>query len=288
MTEMHNKVNHRRYSDQRPLTTVDGVTIRHKGMTEHFNWLDTLCGPGALAGSGPALLLGLLMAGIAGSVVHCAPMCGPFVLGQVSDRLARIPAARLCESARLSSALLLPYHAGRLTTYTALGALGACAGAAPRSGGWLGVLPALLLLVAAMLFFGHALARLAPGLRPVLPVLDHAAPGWASLVRRLAGKVDRNRPGGGFLLGVALGFLPCGLLYAAIAAAAATGSAGGGSLAMLAFGLGTVPSLVAVGVAGQAAGRAWHRGVAVAAPVVLLANAVLLGAMAWQRFAAAA
>ncbi len=248
-------------------------------MTEHFAWLDTLCGPGAIAGSGPALLLGLLLAGAAGSVAHCAPMCGPFVLGQVSDRLARIPAARLCESARLSSALLLPYHAGRLTTYAALGALAAAAGSVPPTGGWLGAVPGLLLLIAALLFLGQALARLAPGMRPALP----APPGWTRLVRRFAGQVDRSRPGGGFLLGVALGFLPCGLLYAAIAAAAATGSPAGGALAMLAFGLGTVPGLIAVGVAGQAAGRAWHRGVAVAAPVLLLANAALLGAMAWQR-----
>ena len=107
-------------------------------------------------------------------------------------------------------------------------------------------------------------------------------------MRRLAAGANRSRPGGGFLLGAALGFLPCGLLYAAIAAAAAAGSAAAGALAMVAFGCGTVPGLVAVGVAGQAAGRAWHRGVAVAAPLVMLANAALLGAMAWARLAALA
>jgi uncharacterized protein len=45
---------------------------------------------------------------------------------------------------------------------------------------------------------------------------------------------------------------------------------------MAAFGLGTVPSLVVVGVAGQAAGRRWQRASASAAPVVMLLNAVLL------------
>ena len=52
---------------------------------------------------------------------------------------------------------------------------------------------------------------------------------------------------------------------------------------MIAFGLGTVPSLMVVGVAGQAAGRSWNRGVTAAAPVVMALNAVLLLVLAWQR-----
>jgi hypothetical protein len=257
-------------------------------MTEHLAWLAALCGPGGIAGSGPALLLGLLAAGAAGGVAHCAAMCGPFVLGQVSDRLARVPLEQLRESARLSRALLLPYHSGRLTTYAALGALAGQAGTASGAGIVPGALPAFLLAFAAVLFLCHALARLAPGLRRVLPVLERAPPAWTRGVRRLATRVDRSRPGGGFLLGAALGFLPCGFLYAAIAAAAAAGGATSGALAMLAFGLGTVPGLVIVGVAGHAAGRAWHRGIAVAAPLIMLANAAMLGAMACQRFAALA
>jgi sulfite exporter TauE/SafE len=54
---------------------------------------------------------------------------------------------------------------------------------------------------------------------------------------------------------------------------------------MLSFGLGTVPALVAVGIAGQAAGRRWHRGVAAAAPVVMLLNATLLIVLALRDFA---
>ncbi len=255
-------------------------------MTEHLAWLVALCGAGSTADTRPALLLGLLAAGAAGGVAHCAAMCGPFVLGQVSDRLARIPVERLCEATRLSSGLLLPYHGGRLATYAVLGALAGEAGTASGAGILPGALTPLLLTVAALLFLCHALARLAPGLLHVLPVLERAPPAWARGLRRLAGKVDRNRPGGGFLLGAALGFLPCGFLYAAIAAAAAVGGASGGALAMLAFGLGTVPGLVIVGVAGHAAGRIWQRGIAVAAPLIMLANAALLGAMAFQRIAA--
>jgi sulfite exporter TauE/SafE len=53
-----------------------------------------------------------------------------------------------------------------------------------------------------------------------------------------------------------LGWLPCGLVYGALTAAAFAGSPAGGAAAMLAFGLGTLPWLLAVGV-GAARLRAW-------------------------------
>ena len=104
------------------------------------------------------------------------------------------------------------------------------------------------------------------------------------IARRPAGHAPspgwRSTPSGGYPLGVVLGFLPCGFLYAALTTTAASGSPLLGALGMLAFGLGTVPALVAVGVAGHAAGRRWQRGVAVAAPVAMLLNAALLTALA--------
>ena len=85
------------------------------------------------------------------------------------------------------------------------------------------------------------------------------------------------------MLGVALGFLPCGFLYAALAAASASARPVLGAAAMVAFGLGTAPALMVVGVAGHAAGRRWQRGVTAAAPVLMALNAVLLLALAWER-----
>ncbi len=54
---------------------------------------------------------------------------------------------------------------------------------------------------------------------------------------------------------------------------------------MVAFGLGTVPSLVAVGIAGQAAGRRWQRATASIAPAVMLLNAALLTVLAVRAIA---
>lgn len=237
----------------------------------------------AWCGAGGPTLPGLLLAGAAGGVMHCGPMCGGFVLGQVADRLAALPAARICERTRLSSALLLPYHAGRLTTYAGLGALAASLGAAAGRQPWFGALSAALLLTGALLFLLHAAGRLWPSLRRGLPALERAPRGWAKLFGAATRRIDRTRWSGGLLLGLALGFLPCGLIYAALAIAAAAGDAAHGALAMLAFGLGTVPTLVSVGLAGHLAGRRWYRLPQRLAPAIMLGNAALLLLLAWER-----
>lgn len=177
-------------------------------------------------------------------------MCGGFVVGQVSDRVARLPSAHLSECQRLRAASLPHYHLGRLTTYSALGAVAGGGGLALRGmGGNAGV----FLLVGAVLL--------------VLQATRHLQPGFTLPLRRTLR---------GYPLGVALGFLPCGILYAALAAAASTASPLFGALAMLCFGLGTVPALFAVGVLGAAAGHRFRRGLATLTPVVLLCNAGLL------------
>ena len=216
-------------------------------MDAGFSAFLALCTPGVVQGS---LLGGLFVAGAAGSVMHCVPMCGGFVLGQVSDRMARLPSAHLRECQRLRAASLTPYHLGRITTYTVLGFfMGGGGLVIQRLGGSTGV----FLLIGAALLVLQAARRLRPGF--ALP-----------LTRTLRG----------YPLGVALGFLPCGILYAALAAAAATGSPLYGAVAMFCFGLGTIPALVAVGLLGAAAGHRFHRGVAALTPAVLLFNAGLL------------
>src|SRR5664279_4079505 len=88
-------------------------------MVQFAAWCGT---PGAVGGGmAGSIAAGMLLAGAAASPMHCAPMCGGFVLGQVSDRMARLPSAHLSECQRLRAASLTPYHLGRLSTYTALG-----------------------------------------------------------------------------------------------------------------------------------------------------------------------
>jgi len=234
--------------------------------------LAMLCGPDQAA-RGVWLVPALLLAGLSGSVVHCTAMCGPFVLGQAADRMARLPAGRLCEAARLRSGLLLPYHAGRIATYAALGAAAGLLGSARMPA----ALPAVLMTLAGLAFLGLAVGRAQPRLLAgVMPALA-GGPAFSSL----AGPIARF---GGLPLGLALGFLPCGMVYAALAASAAAGPLLGAA-AMLAFGLGTVPALMAVGVLGHAAARRWQGATRAAAPWLLGANGALLLALAWRGLA---
>ena len=244
---------------------------------ENLQWLGSLCTADTALQGG--LLLGLFAAGAAGSIVHCGPMCGVFVLGQVSERMARLPSERLCERQRIGSGLLLPYHLGRLTTYAGLGAL--AAGSAEVFGhlSWFGDLSAVLLTIAALLFLTQALGRFLPAMGE----LSRPPRFWGRLIGIFAWRIPRGSLFGGYLLGVALGFLPCGFLYAALTAAAASARPVIGAMAMVAFGSGTAPVLMVIGVAGHAAGRRFSQGVVVAAPVVMVLNAVLLLVLAWNR-----
>ncbi len=218
---------------------------------------DLLAFCGALPVSGGSVLA-LFLAGLLGGPAHCGAMCGGFVLGQVADRMATVPIGGLCEWRRLADGALLPYHLGRLATYAALGAL-LGAGSAAILPHWMG---SALLLLGALLFLLRGFARVPAG--------------WSRVVAGMAGRVGGNR----FLLGAVLGFLPCAFLYAALAIAASGRSATAGALGMVAFGLGTVPTLVAVGIAGQVAGRRWQGRIARWSPALMAVNAMLLVALA--------
>ncbi|MCQ4159831.1 sulfite exporter TauE/SafE family protein [Roseomonas sp. GC11] len=232
-------------------------------------------GPGGLA----ALMGALFLAGLAGGVTHCAGMCAPFVLAQAAAGAERGMGGPFL--ARLAGAALLPYHAGRMLGYAMLGGLaGGIAGLVEGQLGWPRLLLAGLLALAALLMLGQASARLAVSLR---------WPGWlphprlpAVAARRVSALLAA--PGGwrGVGLGLMLSALPCGLLYGALAGAAASGSVLAGMLAMAAFCLGTVPALVAVAMVGRFFGRRAGPQLRLASAALFALNAIMLAALAWR------
>jgi sulfite exporter TauE/SafE len=82
------------------------------------------------------------------------------------------------------------------------------------------------------------------------------------------------------MLGIALGFLPCGLVYSALLAAAAGGGILSAVIAMAAFAAGTVPALFVVGWFGMVAGQRFRAALRVWMVPVLLLNAAVAAGMA--------
>lgn len=258
-------------------------------MHSHLGWLGPLLPAAAgWCGAPPrSLSLLLFVTGLVGGLAHCGTMCGPFVLTQAAA-VGGGPGGPTMH--RLAGGLLLPYHLGRVVTYAGLGAAAATLGLAVVALGPLRQTFGLLLAGAALLFLVQGLARLAPSLATTAPrhLTTRIARGWAE---RLAGACRRllARPTAlsRFTLGIVLGLLPCGFLYGALAAAAAVRSPLAGAVAMAAFGLGTVPALLLVGLGGASlAARGRAAAGRLIAPLFLF-NAVMLSAMAVAALAPA-
>lgn len=226
------------------------------------------------------LLLSMSLAGLVGSASHCAPMCGPFVLAQTGETMSQLPMGS-GELRRLAGAALVPYHAGRAVTYILLAVLLSLPLQLMSQLPQLGFIPAIALLAGALLF-------LVLGFRGLRGSLESGLFG-AGLGARL-GRIAQPlfaKPWGwrGLGLGMVLGFLPCGLLYAAIGAAAATSDPLAAAMSMAVFTLGTFPVLWLVGYLGGWAHRKWNRLARPALPAIALLNAIVLGGMAWSWIA---
>lgn len=251
-----------------------------------IDWHALLNACSALAGGEAAgsvlsfgLPAGLFLLGLVGGVTHCAGMCGPFVLAQAGRRLSSTPLPGLTMLARLQGAALLPYHLGRATTYTALGAAaaGLVGGVAPLAQS--GILPAVALGLATITFLLLAAGQAWPQLAG--RGLAMLAPSGGARWSRLLAPLFAHPVGlGGYLLGVALGFLPCGLVYAAVLAAAAGGSVLLAAAGMAAFAAGTVPALFVVGWLGLVAGQRFRAALRLWMVPVLLLNAAIAAGMA--------
>lgn len=179
---------------------------------------------------GAAFALALLGA------VHCVGMCGGFVTAIQFNRAPQLSAAQLS----------FGYHAGRLTSYIAGGALiGAIGGGLYASG----VRPLQVLLLglggAALIAIGVAMIGHARLLRRLEPIGVWLWRLMAPLARKV---VPPRRLSHAWLAGVAWGWIPCGMVYAALPLALASGGTVNGALVMLSFGLGTLPGLLAVDV----------------------------------------
>lgn len=205
------------------------------------------------------LLGSVLVASLVGSP-HCAGMCGGLVAfctgvgGGAKSRTA-----------------LAAYHAARLGSYAAVGAVaGALGMALDLGGGAIGLsrtaaivagLAICLFGIATLLQIAGARVSCLPAPKPLVDILKKV---HAFAMRR--GPIVRSA-----IVGLATPLLPCGWLWAFAAIAAGTASLAWGAVVMSAFWLGTVPILTVVGV-----GLSWipaqaRRSLAALAAVAMIA-----------------
>jgi sulfite exporter TauE/SafE len=197
-------------------------------------------------------LVPMFLVGLAGSV-HCIGMCGGIVgalsLGGGTPAPSRpVIAIAVAHPALPANVLrVLAYNGGRIASYMLAGAMAASlAGAGMRhmaalqvAGYWL----ANLMLVALGLYLMDAWRGLAH-----LEAAGNVI--WRRVRPLLKPLMPMNTPLKALAVGGLWGWVPCGMVYSALLTAMLQGSALQGAATMAAFGLGTLPTLLGMGLLG--------------------------------------
>lgn len=191
----------------------------------------------------------ILAVGFFGSFGHCMGMCGPlaaaFSLSQKQDAPPKMRSQILFH-------LLL--NAGRLFSYALVGAgIGAVSSVAIASGQLAGSksdFRQAIAIFTSILLIWFGISQINPKFLPPIPFLHPLISGTlhTRLSTAMAKLSLQDRWWTPALLGAVWGLMPCGFLYTAQIKAAGTGSIWQGAVTMLAFGLGTLPMMLGVGV----------------------------------------
>jgi uncharacterized protein len=179
-------------------------------------------------------ILAAFLVGLVGSL-HCIGMCGPIAIA--------LPVPDSNNLSFFTGRIL--YNLGRVATYSFLGAVLGLIGSKIALAGaqqFVSIILGIIIVIAVLLpqkyknyFAQHpATRKLAHPLKSNIGVLFKK--GTFSAM---------------FLIGILNGFLPCGLVYVALAGAIASGDAISGAAVMILFGLGTVPAMFAASVFGK-------------------------------------
>jgi sulfite exporter TauE/SafE len=193
-------------------------------------------------------LLLMIILGFLGSFGHCFGMCGPLA---VAFSLSHQQESQGWQQQLKFHTLL---NLGRMLSYGLVGAGIGALGSVLVEGGQLAGIGSdfrrWIAIVTGVMLIWFGLGQVKPDLLPRIPLLHPLLKG--SLHNRLsAGMMKlslRSKWWTPALLGMTWGLMPCGFLYAAQIKAAATGNLWHGAITMLAFGLGTLPTMLGVGV----------------------------------------
>lgn len=181
----------------------------------------------------PVIIAGFTL-GAAGSF-HCIGMCGPLSLA--------LPVHHYSKVSKLFA--LFMYQLGRITTYAAIGFVFGLAGRRIYINGyqqWFSISLGIIVLILALLYFFRQYTL-------QIKLLNR----FYSIIQKIISKLLKkaNKPSGFYLMGMANGLLPCGMVYVAVAATLSFTQIADSVVFMAMFGAGTLPAMMLVGYAGQ-------------------------------------
>jgi sulfite exporter TauE/SafE len=172
------------------------------------------------------------------SSLHCIGMCGS-IIGTLTYSLSQ----ELRNNKRILFSIILSYNLGRVASYAIAGAVVGLL-SLPFSQG---MAYRFLQLVSAAIMTGAGLYI--GGWFPRFAYIEKMGSRFWKLIEPFGRKmIPVKTRSQAMLFGMVWGWLPCGLIYTALALAATTGNVMHSSMTMLAFGLGTLPAVVGVGI----------------------------------------
>lgn len=205
------------------------------------------------------LILSALALGFMGSL-HCIGMCGPLALA--------LPVHDAAPVRRAGASLL--YNLGRMFTYALLGVLLGLAGKSFVMAGWqqgLSIAAGIFIILFAVIP-EHKAGK--------IPVLGRIYSGFG-FVRKMLGRLFARKSSAAFFsIGLLNGLLPCGLVYVALAGAAATGDPLEGAVFMALFGAGTAPAMFSIVMLAKMIPVTVRTKIRKAVPVILVVMGLLL------------
>ncbi len=203
------------------------------------------------------IIISAFMMGFIGSI-HCVGMCGPLAIS--------MPFSFFSSFTKWTAILL--YNIGRVIAYSIIGIF---VGLLGRGVNWFGISQIFSLILGTLI----VISVVSP---TVVKSIGIRLPHWVNKnqVNTLQFLIKKKSVSWMFLVGMLNGFLPCGLVYMAVAAALSTYTILGAVTFMAFFGLGTIPAMITVIIAGQHLPLSWRIGFRKLVPVVTFIIGTLL------------
>ena len=177
-------------------------------------------------------LLAAFLIGIAGGV-HCFGMCGGITIALQ----AAVP------KSRSSVPYTIAYHVGRITSYAIAGALAGAVGGIVSHTSSMGIHILSTLSIVLLILLACYIGNWYRG----LTVLERAGGTlWRKLQPISKRLIPFPSPFHAVLYGAVWGWLPCGLVYSTLVWSMSSGDWLTGASYMFAFGIGTLPAMLAV------------------------------------------